>query len=127
MSVRSMTGFARVRRSTAEGEIVFSLKSVNHRGLDLHFHLPAELDALENDVRSVIKTGVVRGHVQVHLSFTRALAAGKAPVNWTLLDAYVAAFREARERYGVEGTVDLNAALRVPGVLSANGEDAEIG
>jgi uncharacterized protein (TIGR00255 family) len=127
MSVRSMTGFARVRRTAAGGEIVFSLKSVNHRGLDLHFHLPQELDAIENDIRSVIKSGVVRGHVQIHVSLTRPPAAGKAPVNWTLLDAYVAAFREARERYGIEGTVDLNAALGVPGVLSANGEDSELG
>lgn len=127
MSVRSMTGFARVRKATSEGEIVFSLKSVNHRGLDLHFHLPPELDALEHEVRAVIRSGLVRGHVQIHVAFTRGLAAGKAPVNWTLLDAYMAAFREASERYHVEGSPDLNAALRVPGVLSANGEDQEVG
>jgi len=40
MSVRSMTGFAQVRRTIDEGEILLTLKSVNHRGLDLHFHLP---------------------------------------------------------------------------------------
>src|SRR5579872_3965345 len=127
MSVRSMTGFARVRKSTSEGEIVFSLKSVNHRGLDLHFHLPAELDALENEIRGVIKSGLARGHVQIHVAFTRNPGEGKAPVNWTLMDAYVTAFREARDRYGLKGEPDLNAALRVPGVLSANGEDQEIG
>jgi len=33
-----MTGFARVRKPIAQGEVVLSLKSVNHRGLDLHFH-----------------------------------------------------------------------------------------
>ncbi len=127
MSVRSMTGFARVRRSIAEGEIVFSLKSVNHRGLDLHFHLPAELDAIENDVRTVIKSGLVRGHVQIHVSFARLPAAGKAPVNWTLLDAYMAGFEEARKRYGLEGAPDLNKALSLSGVLSAGAEDYEIG
>ena len=31
MSVKSMTGFARVRRELPEGELVVSLKSVNHR------------------------------------------------------------------------------------------------
>jgi uncharacterized protein (TIGR00255 family) len=126
MSVRSMTGFARVRRPAAGGEITFSLKSVNHRGLDLHFHMPPELDPLEPEVRSVIKSGLVRGHVQIHISIARGPAAGKAPVNWPLLDAYMAAFREASGRYGLSGTPDLNAALRVPGVLGANGEDAEI-
>ncbi len=40
--IRSMTGFARVQKTTEHGEIVVSLKSVNHRGLDLHFHLGAD-------------------------------------------------------------------------------------
>ncbi|HEV2448489.1 MAG TPA: YicC/YloC family endoribonuclease [Candidatus Sulfopaludibacter sp.] len=122
-----MTGFARVRKSTSQGEVVFSLKSVNHRGLDLHFHLPIELDALENDVRAVMKGGLARGHVQVHVTFTRAPENAKAPVNWTLLDAYIAAFLEAKERYQLEGMPDLNAALCLPGVLSANGDNQEVG
>ena len=42
--VRSMTGFARVQKTTPRGEILVLLKSLNHRGLDLHFHLPPELD-----------------------------------------------------------------------------------
>ena len=66
-----MTGFARVRKEIPQGELVFSLKSVNHRGLDLHFHLPNELDAVENEVRAVIKSGVARGHVQIHVGISR--------------------------------------------------------
>jgi uncharacterized protein YicC (UPF0701 family) len=42
-----MTGFARVKKSLPEGEVVVSVKSVNHRGLDLHFHMPQELEAIE--------------------------------------------------------------------------------
>jgi uncharacterized protein (TIGR00255 family) len=126
MRVRSMTGFARVRKTTSQGEIVFGLKSVNHRGLDLHFHLPPELDGLENDVRTAVKSGLLRGHVQINVTFTRVPAATRAPVNWGLLDAYMAAFREASERYQVAGNPDLNAALRVPGVLSPNGEEMEV-
>ena len=81
-----MTGFARVRKEIPQGELVFSLKSVNHRGLDLHFHLPPELDALENDIRAVIKSGVARGHLQIHCGITRTAAAGAAPLNRALLD-----------------------------------------
>lgn len=117
-----MTGFARVRRNIPEGEIVLSLKSVNHRGLDLHFHLPPELDPLENELRRVIKCGLARGHVQIHVSLSRTAAAEAAPVNWPLLDTYLRAFREAAETYHLEGRPDLNAALRIPGVLSGGGE-----
>jgi uncharacterized protein (TIGR00255 family) len=126
MSIRSMTGFARVRKEIEQGEIVVSLKSVNHRGLDIHFHLPPELDALENDIRAAIKNGVARGHVQIHVTITRSAAAGAAPLNRGLLQAYISAFREAAELYGLPNQPDLNAALRVPGMLSTGGDNQEL-
>jgi uncharacterized protein (TIGR00255 family) len=122
VSVRSMTGFARVRRTIAAGEIVVSLKSVNHRGLDLHFHLPPELDPMENDVRGIIKQGMARGHVQVHVSFVRAVSGEGAAWNRALVDAYMRAFQEARALYDLDGHPDLNAALRLPGVFCADVE-----
>jgi len=119
-----MTGFARIRKTIPQGEIVLSLKSVNHRGLDLHFHLPHELDPIENDIRTAIRAGVVRGHVQIHLSFNRSAEEGAAPLNRNLLAAYMAAFREAAEHFGIEGArPDLNSALRVPGMLATSDEE----
>jgi uncharacterized protein (TIGR00255 family) len=119
-----MTGFARVRKTVSQGEIVVSLKSVNHRGLDLHFHMPAEFDSLENDVRGVIRSGVARGHLQIHVALTRSgNAAGR--VNRDLLGLYMQAFREAAERYQLSGQPDLNGALRIPGMLGS-GEEQEL-
>jgi uncharacterized protein (TIGR00255 family) len=122
-----MTGFARVRKIAEDTEIVFSLKSVNHRGLDLHFHLPPALDALENEIRGVIKAGVARGHVQINLSLVRTNG-DAAGLNRPLLGLYMNAFREAAELYHITGQQpDLNAALRIPGMLGTGSEDAEIG
>jgi uncharacterized protein (TIGR00255 family) len=121
-----MTGFARVRKEIPEGELVLSLKSVNHRGLDLHFHLPNELDALENDVRAVIKSGVARGHVQIHVGLTRNVVGDAAPLNRAMFHAYIAAFREAAQLYALEGQPDVNSALRIPGMLST-GDEEELG
>jgi uncharacterized protein (TIGR00255 family) len=121
-----MTGFARVRRAIEQGEIVVSLKSVNHRGLDLHFHLPAEFDAVENEIRSVIKKGVGRGHMQVNVTYART-AAGAASLNRELFQLYLTAFREAAAQYGIAGQPDVNSALRVPGMLGAAGSvDSEV-
>ena len=121
-----MTGFARVRKEIPQGELVLSLKSVNHRGLDLHFHLPNELDALENDVRAVIKNGVARGHVQIHVGLTRNVVGDAAPLNRAMFHAYMAAFREAAQLYAIEAQPDLNSALRIPGMLST-GDEEELG
>ena len=125
MSLRSMTGFARVRKDTGQGEIIATLKSVNHRGLDMHCRMPAEMDALEHEVRGVVKGGVARGHVEIQISFTRT-AGGAATLNRPLLDAYVQAFRDAAALYGLGGQPDLNSALSIPGMLSAaGGEEVE--
>ena len=117
-----MTGFARVRKDTERGEIVATLKSVNHRGLDMHCRMPAEMDALEHDVRGVVKGGVARGHVEIQISFTRTAGAA-ATLNRPLLDAYVQAFRDAAALYGLGGQPDLNSALSIPGMLSAAGDE----
>jgi len=119
-----MTGFARVRKIVPQGEVVLSLKSVNHRGLDLHFHLPHEFDPIESEIRNIIRGGVVRGHVQIHLTFTRSAAEGGTPLNRNLFSAYMTAFREAAALYGVGGAVpDLNNALSIPGMLGSGGEE----
>jgi uncharacterized protein (TIGR00255 family) len=127
MSIRSMTGFARVRKEVEQGEIVLSVKSVNHRGLDIHFHLPPELDALEDDVRKAIKNGMARGHVQIHVALTRASGPGAAPLNRVLLQAYMSAFEEAAGLFNLPNEPDLNAALRIPGMLSTGGDSQEPG
>ena len=45
--IRSMTGFAAVESSFTDGAtFTLSLKSVNHRFLDLHLRLPSGCDAL---------------------------------------------------------------------------------
>ncbi len=122
-----MTGFARVTKPlvSGAGEVVVSLKSVNHRGLDVHFHLPPELDALEGDLRVALKAGVVRGHLQVHVD-TNTAAGAAIGLNRPLLDAYVRAFHQAAAAHQIGSQQpDLNAALRLPGMLNASqGQDS---
>ena len=74
----------------------------------------------------VIKSGVARGHLQIHVGLTRDRGGRAAPLNRALLHAYVAAFREAAELYAIEAQPDLNSALRIPGMLST-GDEEELG
>src|ERR1700757_4427151 len=115
-----MTGFARVKTAIPEGEIVLSVKSVNHRALDLHFHLPPELDPFEAALRKAIKGRVARGHLQVHVSFTQSVEAADAALNKPLLAAYVSAFQQAAAEFGLSGKPDLNVALRIPGMIRSD-------
>jgi uncharacterized protein (TIGR00255 family) len=120
-----MTGFARMQVQIHDQlSYTLSLKSVNHRFLDLQFRLPNGLDALEMELRKVLKGALLRGHVELSLSVDRA-SQQKAGYNRELVAGYLAAFDEARREHKLTGEPDLNAALRLPGALQADsrGED----
>lgn len=122
MPLRSMTGFAQVKgQVNAQLAFSLSLKSVNHRFLDLHFRLPSDTDALEMKLRRILKEKLARGHVEVILSLDRSGTNGVA-LNRQLIAGYVAAFRTAADEFGVEGEPDLNVVLRMPGAMDSGAE-----
>jgi uncharacterized protein (TIGR00255 family) len=123
MAIFSMTGFARVQGRAQIGEqeqvgYMLTIKSVNHRFLDLQFRLPSGLDGLEMELRRALKENLVRGHVDLTLSVDRNSQA-KAGYNRDLVAGYLAAFDAARKEHGLHGEPDLNAALRLPGALQS--------
>jgi uncharacterized protein (TIGR00255 family) len=117
-AIRSMTGFARARRTICGYDVTVSLKSVNHRGLDLHFHTSADLDPYENAMRSAIKQKTSRGHIDIRVNIVRAGEDAAPEFDASRLDQYVKAFRHAAKVYGLSGEPDLNSALRIPGMFS---------
>jgi uncharacterized protein (TIGR00255 family) len=119
MPIYSMTGFARVQvRVHDQLAYTLSVKSVNHRFLDLQLRLPAGFDALEMELRRVLKESLVRGHVELTLSVDRA-SQQKAGYNREMVAGYISAFRQARAEFRLKGDPDLNVALRMPGALQA--------
>src|ERR1700745_2014735 len=123
MSIRSMTGFAQVR-GQVNGQLSFtlSLKSVNHRFLDLHFRMPSETDSLEMKLRRVLKEKVARGHLELTLSLDRGTSEGFS-LNRELVGNYIKAFRAAATEFGLITEPDLNVVLRMPGAMDG-GADA---
>lgn len=118
MPIRSMTGFAQVKGQIGEQTFTLSLKSVNHRFLDLHFRMPADSDAIEMQLRRRLKEKLGRGHVELTLSLERSGAAGFA-INHELVGGYIQAFRAAAAEFGLVAEPDLNVVLRIPGALDA--------
>lgn len=115
-----MTGYSAVRHATALGELTVSLRSVNHRGLDLHFHHSSELAAFENAMRSVLKAGLRRGHVEIRASLARDAQTGNGAYNKELLSRYIAAFQRAAADLNLDSKPDLNTFLTMPGILETS-------
>jgi len=120
-AVLSMTGFASVDASLAGGRgFGLTMKSVNHRHLDLSVRVPMGMDALEPVLRKAVKAEVRRGHVELTMMFEKLAASAVVELDEALLEAYVVAWAQAAERFGVKQEPDLNGLLRMPGVMSAS-------
>src|SRR3954466_13294338 len=119
MSLRSMTAFAQAKGEATEAMPGFavSLKSVNHRFLDLHLRMPGDTDVLELKLRKLLKERLQRGHVELTLSIDRTVAAGFS-LNKEMIGGYIQAFREAEREFAINSDPDLNAILKLPGALS---------
>lgn len=124
--VYSMTGYASMRTAVRDNlAFTLTMKSVNHRFLDLHLRLPSYCDVLEASLRRVLKETLRRGHVEVSLQIERR-ANSEIELNAGLLDAYIQAFYKAAKLHELASQPDLNTMLRIPGVMSAeSGIDAD--
>src|SRR6516162_5361933 len=119
MPIRSMTGFAQVKgQIDTKLNFSLSLKSVNHRFLDLHFRMPSESDALEMKLRRMLKEKIARGHVELTLSLDRGSSDGFA-LNRELVGGYLQAFRAAAAEFKLAAEPDLNVILRMPGAMDS--------
>jgi uncharacterized protein (TIGR00255 family) len=117
MPIYSMTGFACSQvRVHDQLSYTLSVKSVNHRFLDVQLRLPSGLDALEMELRKALKDNLIRGHVDLTLAVDRN-SQQKGGYNRELVSNYLAAFAAAREEHGLGGQPDLNTILHLPGAL----------
>jgi uncharacterized protein (TIGR00255 family) len=121
--IRSMTGYSRAQGGGQSFALAVGIKSLNHRFLDLQFRLPNELASLEPELRRIVKRHVTRGHVEVNVNLERS-GAVILKLDHNLLDAYVTAWRRVHSELGIGAEPDLVAMLRIPGMVTTNGEPA---
>jgi len=122
--IRSMTAFAREERRDQLGDLVWEIRSVNHRFLEVHVRLPDDFRVLETAVRERTAARLSRGKVECTLRF-RPVAGSLAAVqlNRPLAERLVATARELSDL--LPGSPDPSAfeVLRWPGVIETDTQD----
>ena len=63
-----MTGFASITREDDRATIAVTIRTLNHRHLDLQLRIPQSFGAIESDVRGLVARRVGRGRVELSLS-----------------------------------------------------------
>jgi uncharacterized protein (TIGR00255 family) len=113
--IRSMTGFAALARDDQRASIGVTIRSVNHRYLDVQVRMPQGLLALEARLRTLIQRRVSRGRVEL----TVAVQAKQAPapeveLNEELVRRLAAVLDRARAEGLVEGALSPGDLLKLP-------------
>jgi uncharacterized protein (TIGR00255 family) len=116
--IRSMTAFSRVSAENAGTELVWELRSVNHRYLEAFVRLPEELRVMEPLARERVTARLGRGKVECVLRCRWAPQLATAlELDQERLRAVLDACREVETRSAEAtspGVIDL---LRWPGVV----------
>ena len=117
--IKSMTGFASLTEDDETATIAVTIRSVNHRFLDLQLRLPSSLAALESRLRARVQQKIARGRVEVTVSVQqRCTPALDVELNETFLQALDAALNRAREKGFIQGTMTPGDLLRFPQALA---------
>jgi uncharacterized protein (TIGR00255 family) len=132
--IKSMTGFASLTKDDSSASIGVTLKSVNHRFLDLQLRTPGSLAALESRIRALVQSRVARGRVEVMITVQqRRESSVEVELNEAFLAALKPAIERARSLGFIEGPVTAGDLLRFPQALAirekvdeAEGEDTAL-
>lgn len=116
--IHSMTAFGRDRSESTGSTLIWELRTVNHRYLDISLRLPEDLRQIETDVRKRITRALGRGKVDGVLKFQRGAGDNEIDVNAVVVDRLVAAAAKI-EKQAVKvlplSTADI---LQWPGVMA---------
>jgi uncharacterized protein (TIGR00255 family) len=121
-----MTGFATVSREDGSQKVHVTLKSVNHRFLDVAVKVPSVLAAVESRIRAGLQQRLVRGRVEVALSVEWTAAPSREVLlDDALLDRVAELLAAARARGVIAGGLTASDVLRIPQVLDVRLKVAE--
>jgi uncharacterized protein (TIGR00255 family) len=124
--IKSMTGFAVVTREDERATIAVTIRSLNHRYLDLQLRVPQSLAAIETDVRGLVGKRVSRGRVEVSLSLqVRQLPGVEVEFNLEFGRALETAIDQARAQGLVTGALTPGDLLRLPQALTIRERQAD--
>jgi len=118
-----MTGFGAAEGTVGTARVSIEIRSVNHRFFNPSIKLPSALSRWELEVRETLRKAVSRGHVTLTARVERAENVPVAGIDEQRFRSYVERLRDLKQRYVLDGPIDLATVLRMPDVVST--EEAE--
>lgn len=118
--MNSMTGFGRGVAEHDGREATVEIKTVNNRYVDVSFRMPRLLNQIEGRIRNEITAAIMRGKVDVSISYrNRREDHAAVAVDIPLARAYQRAFETLRETTGLHNDLTLTTLAASAAVLTA--------
>jgi uncharacterized protein (TIGR00255 family) len=124
--IKSMTGFASGTRDGEHATVSVTIRSVNHRHLDLQLRVPQALAEVETRIRAAVQRRIGRGRLELTVNVAyRHSASVEVEFNEPLAVAVAAALESARSRGIIQGSLTPGDLLRLPQALSVRERPVE--
>lgn len=125
--INSMTGFARSTTESPLGQLLWELRTVNHRYLDTQFRLPEGFRAIEAEARQVVARSLRRGKCDATLSVhaTKVTGAAQSRLNPERAGEIIAHAATLAGQLDNPAPIDPTTILRWPGVLEERETSAD--
>jgi uncharacterized protein (TIGR00255 family) len=124
--IRSMTGFASLSREAPGARVTVSVKSVNHRFLDVAIKAPHALAGVEHRIRGRVQERLTRGRVELSIGAeVTTPPEHEVVLDELLLERLAGVVDDARRRGLLTGGLSASDLLRVPHVLDVRVKPSE--
>ena len=125
--VKSMTGYGRAKEMRNNRDITVEVRSVNNRYLDCTVKMPRIYTFAEDAIKTRVQKAISRGKVDVFVSVDSSAAdTAVVTLNKSLVEGYLAALKELKEGYGLEGDVSAAVIARFPDVMTVTKADEDV-
>jgi len=117
--ISSMTAFVQYESPSEQTQLVWEIRSVNHRYLEISMRLPEELRSAEMMFRETIKASLSRGRIDVVLRFQSVESSGNSPeLNLDTINQLMVWSRTVQSTAPDAGELSIAEILKWPGVLT---------
>jgi uncharacterized protein (TIGR00255 family) len=125
--IRSMTGYGAASVESDALRASVTVKSLNHRFLDLSVHLARRLQPLEREIKDLVQARIRRGRVEVVVQAALAPGEGETVVaSRPLVASLVRTLRDMQNDFGLDGGVAVSDLMRFPGALERVEQDTGV-
>ncbi|MCR5451157.1 MAG: YicC family protein [Lachnospiraceae bacterium] len=114
----SMTGFGHYEFTSGSKKVLCSIKSVNHRYLDLNIKLPRKLSVFEGEIRNIIKNNISRGKVDIAFSYEEGCDKEyDITYNSAVVSAYIDGAAKMAADFGLVNNLSTSDIISLPDVF----------